>query len=73
MTDTPTTEPKPWWQSKTIIGSAVAVIATIGSFFNVSVGPEVQSQMVEVVSTIGAVIGSIIAIVGRFTADKTLK
>lgn len=71
MTDV--TNTKAWWQSKTIIGSGVAVLATIAGFFNVTLGPDVQSQIVEVVSTMGAVIGSIIAIVGRFTSDKTLK
>lgn len=69
----PNTDPKPWYLSKTIIGSIIAVLATVAGFFNVTLGPEVQSQIVEVVATLGAVVGSIIAIIGRFTADKTLK
>lgn len=64
---------KPWWQSKTIIGSAIAVLATVAGFFGVSLGADDQSQIVEIVSTLGAVGGSILAIVGRLTADKSLK
>ncbi len=75
MPETPATvgAEKPWWTSKTIIGSIVAVLATVGGFFNVSLGPEVQSQIVEVLATLGAVAGSIIAIIGRFTASAGLK
>lgn len=64
---------KPWWQSRSVIGSVVAILAVIAGFFHVIVAPEVQSQLVDAVLALVTVAGALVALVGRIIATKTLK
>ena len=65
---------KPWWQSKVIIGTAVAMLAGV---VKVAMGTEIdaslQGQIVDAVLLLGQLGGGMLAIIGRFTAKTALK
>ena len=66
-------ETKVWYQSKTILASIVTVIALIAGGFNLTIDAQTQGEVVELVSVVVGVIGSIAAIYGRVKASKTIK
>ena len=82
MTDTPAptsgvgapTAPdaKPFWQSKTVIGSAVAILCTVAAFLKHPIDPDTQMAIVDVIVAAGGVLGGALAIIGRLTASKDL-
>ena len=61
---------KPWYKSKTIWGSIVAILALIAGAFGYSVGPEAQA---EIVTGIVGLIGAAFAIYGRIKAVDKVK
>ncbi len=61
---------KPWYKSKTIIGSIVAILALIAGAFGYEVGPEAQEELVT--ALIGVVAGGF-AIYGRIKAVDKVK
>lgn len=60
---------KAWYQSKTIIGALVAVLAALLGVAGVDVN---QPVVVEVVLKLVEVGGSLVAIYGRVKADKPI-
>jgi protein-S-isoprenylcysteine O-methyltransferase Ste14 len=66
-------ESKKWYQSKTILASIVTVIALIAGGFNLTIDAQTQGNVVELVSVVVGVIGSVVAIWGRIQASKTIK
>jgi len=64
---------KQWYNSSTIIASIVTVIALIAGAFNYNIDTQTQQGIVELTSVIVGVIGSVVAIVGRVKASKTIK
>jgi len=67
-----TPDTKPFWQSKTVIGGAVAVIASILAAFGHPVQADLQTALTDNVFNIVASVGAVLAIYGRFKASKTL-
>ena len=63
---------KPWWQSKTVWGGLVTLLAVILGAFGYDLGTEDQKQLVEILSQIAASVGAVIAIYGRLTATKRI-
>ncbi len=63
---------KPWWQSRTIWASLVAVIAVVLGYFGYDIGGEDQAGLVEAISSGVAIVGSLIAIITRIGATKTI-
>ena len=68
---------KPWYASKGIWGSIIAIISlALGLFGGHAMTPEAQvtltDQIVAVASGIGTLIGSILAIIGRLTAKTAI-
>jgi hypothetical protein len=63
-----TTENKPWWQSRTIIGALVAVIAGIVGGGNAALQQEITDLMLNAVVLAGAAM----SIYGRFFAKSKL-
>lgn len=61
---------KPWYKSKTIWGSIVAVLALIAGAFGYSVGPEAQE---EIVTALIGIVGGGFAIYGRIKAVDRVK
>ncbi|MEO0166591.1 MAG: hypothetical protein ABIL39_10700 [candidate division WOR-3 bacterium] len=68
---------KPWFKSKTIIGAILMFIALIFSFFGVTISPEEQAGMadliVQVAEGIAGLVGFILAIYGRIKANTFIK
>ena len=61
---------KPWYKSKTIWGSIVAVLALAAGAFGYEVGPEAQG---EIVTALIGVVGGGFAIYGRVKAVDKVK
>lgn len=61
---------KPWYKSKTIIGSIVAILALVAGAFGYEFGPEAQEGIVT--GAVG-VIGGALAIYGRVKAVDKVK
>jgi hypothetical protein len=69
-------DPKPWWQSKGIVGPLVAILALVLSFFGVKIDPATQGLIVDqAIAGLGAAVallGSIVGIWGRVTASRPI-
>jgi hypothetical protein len=63
---------KAWWQSKTIIGGAVAVTAGLFGLFGVDIDAPTQESIVHNLVAIGSSLGGLVAIYGRLKAKHTL-
>ena len=64
---------KPWYNSKTIWGSIIAIVSVIASVFGVDISTSIQSQLVESALQLVALTGSLIAIFGRLTARDVIE
>lgn len=65
-------EPKPWWASKTIIASGVALIGVGARFVGHELTAADEAALVEAVSTLMTVGGLLVAIWGRTVAVKPI-
>lgn len=63
---------KAWWQSKTIIGGAVAVAAGLFGLFGVDIDVPTQESIVQNLVAIGSSLGGLVAIYGRLKARHVL-
>ncbi len=63
---------KPWYTSKTIWGSLVAMVAGIGSALGFDLGAQIQADLVDGILKIIATAGSLLAIYGRFAATRPI-
>jgi hypothetical protein len=67
---------KPWYASMGIWGGIISAASILGGFFGITVDAETQrviaSEAVALVTAAGTVIGSALAIWGRFRATKTI-
>ena len=59
---------KPWYASKTIWGSLVAMIAGIAGAFGHGIDPDLQTSLVDGLLKVIAAAGSLMAIYGRVSA-----
>lgn len=66
---TETTDTKPWWQSKTIIGAAVVVFSSVLGGGNAAL----QQELTDLALNAVAVLGAAVSIYGRFFATSKLK
>ena len=69
-------ENKQWWKSKTIWGGLLMAAAFILNFFHYELSPADQTILIdtipEVIQSVSAAIGTILAIYGRVTAKTTI-
>jgi hypothetical protein len=63
---------KPWYLSKTIWGSLVAIAAAIASAFGMPLGGDLQAQLVEALLQVAGAVGGLVAIYGRLTATDII-
>ena len=63
---------KSFLASKTIWGGLIALIASAAAIWGYSITPADQAQIVELVTGIGGIIGSVLAIYGRIVATKKI-
>lgn len=67
------TESKPWWQSKTIWGAAIAFGAPLAAkVFHVNFTPESQSALTDWIVGSASAFGGLLAIIGRIKADSKI-
>ena len=74
----PEPEPKKWWQSITIWGTAILtlcalVLPIMGKTDLASALQAEQGNIVDTLSAIGAVVGSVLAIIGRLRAKQPIE
>ena len=63
---------KPWYLSKTVWGSLIAILAALAGLFDVELTPDDQARAVDlVVQALGA-LGGLVALVGRFFATHRI-
>jgi hypothetical protein len=63
---------KSFFASKTIWGGLIALIASAAAIWGYSITPADQAQIVELVTGIGGIIGSVLAIYGRIVATRKI-
>lgn len=67
-------ETKSLWQSKTFWGAIIAGASGLAAaVFGVTVAPEEQEAIIGGVTAVGAVVGTVLAIIGRIKASKAIK
>jgi hypothetical protein len=68
---------KNWWESKTIWGAVITVVCGGLALFGQNVDVETQSFLADKITlislSVGQVVGAVIAIFGRFKAEKKIK
>ena len=64
---------KPWYASKTIWGSLIAMLAGISSAFGFEIDIPTQSELVDGALKVAAAAGSLLAIYGRFSATQPIE
>jgi len=72
MSEVPSTDTKPWWASRTIIGAVIAALAPLGAKLGYQIDASLQSSIVDLVVTLVTVGGSAVAVWGRVRATKTI-
>jgi hypothetical protein len=63
---------KPWWASRTIWASIIAVVAVIAGYFRYDIAPADQASLVDAITTGVGVVAGLIAIVTRIGATKQI-
>ena len=72
MTSTTLDGRKPWYRSKTIWGSVIAIAASVLGVWDVRISPDEQARLAElIVQALGA-LGGLIALIGRFSASRRI-
>ena len=63
---------KSFFASKTIWGGIIALIASLSAIWGYAITPADQAQIVELVTGMGGIVGSVLAIYGRIVATRTI-
>ena len=63
---------KSFFASKTIWGGLIALVASAAAIWGYSITPADQAQIVELITGIGGIIGSVMAIYGRVVATRKI-
>jgi hypothetical protein len=66
-------ETKSMWASKGVWGGIIAVVASAAGIWGYSITPADQGNIVELITSIIALGGGALAIIGRIFASKTIK
>ena len=66
------TDMKPWWQSKTLWGAIVTITSATLGFAGLELGEADAEALTGLLTSLGAAIGGIIAIVGRLKAKSRI-
>jgi hypothetical protein len=64
---------KPWYQSRSIWGGLVALLAGIAGIVGVEIDAGTSEALVLALTNGAAAVGAVIAILGRLAAQKTLR
>jgi hypothetical protein len=63
---------KPWYLSRGVIGSAVAMAAGAAAVFNYQIDAGLQASATEEIFGIGSLVGSALALWGRIKASRKI-
>ena len=63
---------KPWYASKTVWGSLVAILAAVLGFWGVDVSADDQRRVTEMIVQATGAVGGLVALLGRFAATRKL-
>jgi hypothetical protein len=66
------TDIKPWWQSKTLWGAIVTLGSAAFGLAGLDVLDTDREALIELLTSLGAAIGGLIAIFGRITAKNRI-
>lgn len=64
---------KSWYQSRTIWGAIISVVAIALRNYGIDLDSEDQQQIAQALCDIAAVLGSIVAVHGRVQAKEAIK
>ena len=67
------TDIKPWWQSRTLWGAVVTIVSAILGLAGVELGEADRGSLVELLASLGAAVGGVIAILGRLQAKQRIR
>ncbi|WP_075997880.1 hypothetical protein [Salaquimonas pukyongi] len=63
---------KPWYFSKTIWGSLIAVASALGSMLGISLDQATQAELADIVVQLAGAAGALVAIYGRLAATEII-
>jgi len=63
---------KPWWQSRTLWGAIVTIASAGLGLAGLDLGDADREALIELLTSLGAALGGVIAIVGRITAKNRI-
>ena len=66
------TDIKPWWQSKTLWGAIVTLGSAALGLAGLDLGETDREALIELLTSLGAALGGVIAIFGRVTAKSRI-
>lgn len=61
---------KKWYESKTIWGGIIALLAALAGAFGYAVDADTQASIIDLVTVVGTGVGGLLAIFGRIKASK---
>lgn len=64
---------KHWYQSKTVWGGMIALTGAIASLFGVEMDAATNALATDALTDAAIAVGSLLAIFGRFQADRPLR
>jgi hypothetical protein len=64
---------KTWYQSKTVWGGLIAILASLLQATGVELGAETQSELADIAVTLAGAAGGLLAIYGRVTAKTGIE
>ncbi len=63
---------KQWYESKTVWGGLIAILASLLQAAGIDVDPGTQADLADNAMALAGAIGGLVAIYGRLTAEKKL-
>ncbi|MDP2121747.1 MAG: hypothetical protein Q8K28_17765 [Hoeflea sp.] len=66
------TDIKPWWQSKTLWGALVTLGSAALGLAGLDMGDADRDALIDLLTSLGAAIGGVIAIFGRIAARSRI-
>jgi len=66
------TDIKPWWQSKTLLGAMITLASALLGLLGYDLGEADRETLTGLLTSLGATLGGIVAIIGRFKAKNRI-
>ncbi|WP_417417477.1 hypothetical protein [Hoeflea sp.] len=66
------TDMKPWWQSKTLWGAVVTIVSAVLGLTGLDIAEADREALTGLLTSLGAGLGGVIAIMGRIRARNRI-